>query len=392
MRSSESGGPEADGTASAQTVPDDGTVDFDLHGLVRIRLVGGGPREVAAVTRQLGPIQAPVEGKADLTIRFVDEIATRGRVRVVGLDQGGFTDDAFLILRSKHKSRARVQVPLDRIGDACEILCERGVNAVPQLIPIVNLTVLAKGALPLHASAFVWEGTGIAACGWSKGGKTETLLAFMRKGARYVGDEWVYVTGDGRWLHGIPEPVRLWDWHLRQLPEYRKHVRPRDRVKLGAIGAADRVHRGLPRSARRRLPGMHGFDRVMTLLEGQRHVDPAPERLFGRDRWVERAAFDRLVFLQNAEIDRVTVEPVDPLEVAERMTFSHVHHRLGFLDYYWQFRFAFPDRANPLIDDIERVERELLQRVFEGKRAYRVEHPHPVPIPSLFDAIAPHCD
>ena len=28
----------------------------------------------------------------------------------------------------------------------------------------------------------------------------------MRQGAQYVGDEWVYVTADGKWLHGIPEP------------------------------------------------------------------------------------------------------------------------------------------------------------------------------------------
>jgi len=366
-------------------------VDFDLHGLVRIRLIDAGPREVAAVTRQLGPIRAPVAGDADLTIRFVEQLDVRGRIRVVGLEQGGFTDDAFLILRSKHKARARVQIPLDRIGGTAEIVCEQGVNAVPQLIPIVNLTVLAKGALPLHSSAFTWHGVGVAACGWSKGGKTETLLSFMRQGARYVGDEWVYVSGDGASLYGIPEPVRLWDWHLRQLPEYRRHVSRKDRVKLGTIGSLERVHRGLPASTRRRVPGSHAFDRVMTLLEGQRHVDPSPERLFGRDRWVERADFDRLFFLQNAQAPGVTVEPVDPLEVARRMTFSHVHHRMGFLDYYWQFRFAFPERPNPVVERVEEIERDLLLQVFAGKTAFRVEHPHPVSIPALFDAIAPHC-
>jgi hypothetical protein len=366
------------------------TVDFDLHGLARIRLIEAAPADIRTVARQVGPIQAPVSGDADITIRFVDEIPLNGPVRVVGLDQGAYTDDAFLVLRSKHKSQGRVTIPLDQIGGRFEILCERGAAAVPQLIPILNLTVLARGALPLHASAFVIDGIGVAACGWSKGGKTETLLSFMRQGAQYVGDEWVYVTGDGKWLHGIPEPIRLWDWHLGQIPEYRTLVSRKDRVKLSTIGALESVHRGLPRRARRRLPGVHAFDRVMTLLEGQRHVDPPAEQLFGRERWVEQAPFDRLVFLGNAKVPGVRVEPIDPMEVAERMTFSHVHHRLGFLDYYWQFRYAFPDRPNRIVDEIEGIERGLLRQVFANKTAFEVLHPHPVDIPGLFDAIRPH--
>jgi hypothetical protein len=366
------------------------TVDFDLHGLARIRLIEATAADVRTVARQVGPIQATVAGEADITIRFVDEVPIHGPLRIVGLDQGGYTDDSFLVLRSKHKSQGRVRVPIDEIGGRFEILCERGAAAVPQLIPILNLTVLARGALPLHASAFVIDGIGVAACGWSKGGKTETLLSFMRHGAQYVGDEWVYVTGDGKWLHGIPEPIRLWDWHLTQIPEYRALVSRKDRAKLSTIGALESVHRGMPRRARRRLPGVHAFDRVMTLLEGQRHVDPPAERLFGRDRWVERAPFDRLVFLGNAQVPDVQVEAIDPMEVAERMTFSHVHHRLGFLDYYWQFRYAFPDRPNRIVDEIESIERALLRKVFANKTAFEVLHPHPLDIAGLFDAIRPH--
>lgn len=378
--------------ASGATATGRTTVDFDLHGLARIRLIDAGPGDIRTVARQVGPIQAPVTGEADITIRFVDEVPVNGTLRIVGLDQGAYTDDSFLVLRSKHKSQGRVRVPLDEIGGRVEIQCERGAVAVPQLIPMLNLTVLANGALPLHASAFVIDGIGVAACGWSKGGKTETLLSFMRHGAQYVGDEWVYVTGDGRWLHGVPEPIRLWDWHLGQVPEYRALVSRRDRIKLSTIGALETVHRGLPRGARRRLPGIHSFDRVMALLEGQRHVDPAAEQVFGRERWVAKAPFDRLLFLGNAQVPGIQVAPIDPMEVAERMTFSHVHHRLGFLDYYWQYRYAFPDRPNGIVDSIESIERRLLRQVFADTTALEVLHPHPVDIPDLFDTIRPHLD
>src|SRR5262249_27450521 len=161
--------------------------------LAGVRLLDATPREAAAVARQLGPLQAPLAREPDLVLRFVERIPLAGGLRLLGLDEAGFTEDAFLILRGQHKSRARVCVPFERTGSTCEIRGERGLAAVPLLVPILNLTVLGKGALPLHASAFRYRGTGVLATGWSKGGKTELLLSFAANGAQYVGDEWVYV-------------------------------------------------------------------------------------------------------------------------------------------------------------------------------------------------------
>jgi len=141
-------------------------VDYDLHGIVGVRLVDATPRDEAAVTRQLGPIHARLQRAPDIVIRFMDRLPPSSGLRLLGMEEAAFTDDAFLILRSKHKSRVRVQIPFDRIGsERCEILCERGLAAVPLLIPIVNLTALARGALPLHASAFEYEGTGVLTTG-----------------------------------------------------------------------------------------------------------------------------------------------------------------------------------------------------------------------------------
>src|SRR5689334_13048180 len=100
-------------------------VDFDLHGLAGIRLVDPSPRDVEAVTRQLGPIQAPLSGPPDIVVRFVDRLATP-TMRYLGIDEVGFTEDAFLVLRSKHGTRAKVQFDFMQIGQQCEIICESG--------------------------------------------------------------------------------------------------------------------------------------------------------------------------------------------------------------------------------------------------------------------------
>jgi hypothetical protein len=366
-------------------------IDFDLHGLVGIRLVDAAREDAAAVARQLGPIQAPLERAPDIVIRFVDRLAVSSRLRHLGVEEAGFTDDAFLVLRSKHKVPAKVQIAFPQIGGRCEIVCERGLPAVPLLIPILNLTALRRGAVPLHASAFVHDGTGVVATGWSKGGKTETLLAFLSRGAQYIGDEWVYLSGDGARVHGIPEPIRVWDWHLRELPQYRALLGRGERVRFRAIKSLLSLEGALAAGRARGLAPARGLRRVAPLLKGQLFVDVPPERLVEAGLGPLSARFERLFFLASHETDEVTVEPIDPLEVGRRMAFSVEHERLAFMAYYLKFRFAFPDQRNPLIEEADELQRKLLERVLVGKPAYAVYHPYPASIPALFDAINPYC-
>jgi hypothetical protein len=355
-------------------------VDYDLHGLAGIRLVDAHPGDVAAVDRQLGPIRGALDREPDLIVRFVERLDVRGTMTLLGLDDAAFTDDAFLILRSKHKARARVQLPVEAIGaPGAEIVCERGLPAVPLLIACLNLTVLGRGALPLHASAFVHRERGVVVTGWSKGGKTEAVLAFMAHGAHFVGDEWVYIEGDGSRVHGIPEPMRIWDWNLRQLPHVHRRVAAADRARLAALRAAGRLTAG-PRGRR-----------VGTLLERQRHVDIAPERLFDHAAVRPSASFDRLFLVASCDDQATVARPADPADIARRMAASLDYERQPLTMAYAQFRFAFPNRRNPLLEEAGQRERALLLEVLAGKPAFAVDHPYPVDLARLFDAMDPLC-
>lgn len=377
--------PQANSAAAAA-----GT-DFDLHGLVGVRLLDAAAGDVAAVRRQLGPIERPLDREPDITIRFVDRLPRAGQVRLLGLDEAAFTDDAYLLLRSKHKSAARVQIPLAQVGGHCEIICERGLKAVPLLVPILNLTALAHGALPLHASAFRYQGTGVVTTGWSKGGKTESLLAFMAHGAEYVGDEWVYVSPDGRRVFGIPEPIRVWDWHLRHLPQYRARVGWTDRARLRALKALDAMGRAMRGPGLRRLPPAKLFHRLAPIVQRQLFVDMHPRHLFADGARPLTASFDRLFFVVSHESPEVVVMPCDPLEVARRMVFSLQYERGDLMGHYCRFRFAFPGRANRVLDDAEQLQRDRLTRMFADKPCHVVYHPYPVAIDELYESMRLYC-
>src|SRR4051795_9964711 len=215
----------------------DGTgphVDFDLHGIVGIRVLDARPTDVETLTRQIGPLRTPLTRDPDITIRFVDELPESRPMTYANWPESAATEDAFYLLRGKDGVTARTRLPMDAIGDGCQVVCERRAGHVPHLLALINMTALQRDVLPLHASAFTYEGVGVLATGWGKGGKTEVLLAFAARGARYVGDEWVYLTPDGT-MHGLPEPIRLWHWHIAQLPLLRENLPPVIRARLRAL-------------------------------------------------------------------------------------------------------------------------------------------------------------
>jgi hypothetical protein len=363
--------------------------DYDLHGIVGIRLINATDADAAIVTRQIGPIQKPLNRQPDIIIRFVDQLAT-DHLRYLGVEDAGFTEDSFLVLRSKQKSRAKVRIPFDQIGRRCEIVCERGALAVPLLIAIVNLTVLSKGALPIHASAFIYNGKGVLVTGWAKGGKTETLLAFTSRGASYVGDEWVYVSGDGKHMFGIPEPIRIWKWHLEDLPGYWSQVGRGDRARLQGLNLLVKtIDRAVASRALSASAPVRALRRIRPLLKNQLYVQLKPHRLFGMNGSPVSGTPQKVLFVASQESPEITVSSVDPLEIAKRMVFSLQEERMEFLSYYLKFRFAFPDLRNELIDEAERLQVEALYRALAGKDAYEIYHPYPVSIPALFDGIAP---
>ena len=359
--------------------------DFDLHGIVGIRVLDARPADTAVVARQLGPLPSRLERDPDIVIRFVDRIETGSRLRYLGAREIGWTDDALYVLKSRKES-AVVRIPMDRIGGPCELVCERGLPAVPFLIAILNLTALVNGALPLHAGAFELDGRGVLVTGWSKGGKTELLMAAAGAGARYIGDEWVYLTADGR-MHGIPEPVRLWDWHLAQLPEIRRTLGAADRLKLAGIPALHRVERAMPRVVRRSPPGRL-LHRAMPVLAGQAHVDVPADRLFGGLGSLS-GRIDHVLFVVAAAGPDITVAPIAAEEVAQRMAFSLLHERLDLAALYQQARFAFPGLVNRHLEEADAVQRERLLKLLADRPAHVVTHPYPVDLRALLDAVRP---
>jgi hypothetical protein len=368
---------------SAAPAPDAGgggtSVDFDLHGIVGIRVLDAQPRDVATVTRQLGPLQSVLDREPDITVRFVDELPEPGRMTYAGLTAAA-TEDAFHLLTGQDGVPARTVFPMQDVGGRCAIVCERRAGRVPHLLAVINMTALAHGVLPLHASAFTHRGAGVLATGWAKGGKTETLLAFAARGAHYVGDEWVYLTPDGG-MHGVPEPIRLWHWHLDQLPELRADLSATARARLRVLPAMASSAATLGAT----LPGLPAsvLRRAAPVVRRQAYVQVPPARLFGPDAVDLHGRLDHVVLVASHDRDDVTIEPLAGAEVAAHMRASLEDEREPFLQAYRQFRYLFPGRRSRVVEDATAIERRLLDAVLGSRQAHLLRHPYPVRLASL---------
>jgi hypothetical protein len=366
------------------------TVDFDLHGIVGIRLVNATQADIGAVKRQLGPIQKPLSRAPDILIRFVEKMSFSSTLRYLGVADAGFTEEGFLVFRGKHQAGVKVQIPFDQIGSPlCEIVCESGLPAVPLLIAIINLTALSRGTLPMHASALTYQGKGILITGWAKGGKTETLLAFAANGADYVGDEWIYLSGDGQRMYGIPEPIRIWYWHLQELSRYKAMVSGKDRLRLEALNLFVKALDVLGSSGIGHRSTM--LRRLTALVKRQLYVQLPPEKLFGQTAAPMNGEPEKVFFVASHARPDFLVQEMDPREVAHRIVFSLQEERMEFMSYYLKYRFAFPECSNSLIEQAEEIQRKILLQVLANKEAYAVYHPYPFSIPALFTAIQPYC-
>ncbi len=364
-------------------------IDHSVHGLVTIRLVCAPQSVVDSVVRALGRSQGSPSKEPDICVTFTDNITPYGKLRLIGLNEAAFDDETFFLLDNLGR---RIRLDFDRLGERCELVCEHGVSAIPLLIPLLGLSLLRKGHVLLHSSSFVYEDKGILVTGWEKGGKTEMLLPFMAAGAYYLADEWTIVSPEDGTLRGLSGIAQIWSWHFRYLPQYWARIRAIDRHRIRLVRLYQRLYRAVPDAVRDRFLPLPFLRRLsleggISLLGQSRS---SPERLFRDHMWQGTANLDR-VFLVSAVQGETSVSPIDSQMIARRMVASLAYERRRLLVAYNQFRFAFPDRKNELLETAGQQELRLLSQALEGRPAYQICHPYPVPLHDLYKAAVPFC-
>lgn len=365
-------------------------VDFDIHGLLAIRLVHASRGDVEKVSGHLGLPPAQNSAEPGIVIHFVDTLPIEAPLCHLGREDVGFTDHQFVMLRGRNLARARVQLAFDTFGERIEITCESGLPAIPLLRPLINMAMLARGIVPVHAAAFEHRGKGVLVTGWSHGSKTGTLLAFMADGAKFVGDEWIYLDADRDRMVGLPDHLEARPWYLRDLPLYRRRAGLKDRLR---VAIAERTARWLApkvaKSERRNSLTAKITRFAHHALIAQQSIHFTPAALFGRAASTLASSVDVVIVAISTQSSDVSVKSTPVERVAAQMAASFVFEQASLLSCYQKYLFAFPGRRNALLDRVEEIHCEHARRALAGKCAYTMLHPYPVSIHALRNAVRP---
>ena len=360
---------------------------YDIHDVAQVLVRDASRRDVAAVTRELGTPSDNRGLEADIVIRFVDRLFDSRPFLQLG-PNAACTADAFFLFAGKGPRRRAALVPLDRIGERMEIVCERGISSVPLLSLLVGAVLLNKHVLSLHAAAFVFRGTGVAVLGWPRSGKTSALLGFMASDAEFVSDDRAYVGEPGERLSGADRPLELRASHVADRPEYRARLGRREKARLRANRLLSVSERLATKSRPNLSPKL--WERASSALARRLSVDVHPQTLFG-DSTVHAARLDRLFVTVTHTAPDVRVEPLEREEARMRIGSLLEHERLPLTDACLRHRFAFPASEGRYPERAAELEHDLLAQLLARTPAYAVRHPRSVASRTLYEAMVPYC-
>lgn len=358
---------------------------FNLHGIVGLKLVNPSAADLKEFNNSFSEFAVHDEIASDIVIKFVGKIETTN-LKYIGLNDAAFDNDGYYIL-STGRNKFKAKVPFDQIDNQLEILCENGSSEIPYLHYFINLFFLKKNYIPLHASAFRFNNQTALVMGWSKGGKTESLLSFAKKGAEYVGDETVIISNDGETVFGIPVPVCVWEWQFKQIPELMPNLPLQKKVIFSLIHLVDWFYKFLKKTFLKKSFITKIFSEALPAFKRQLNIKLDPRKIFKSNIVKGKIPLDKIILIMSHNSSEITINKCEIDEVINRMISSQEYEFNSFMGYYAKFKFAFPDRKSHLLESLNQIQFKLLNEVFKGKSAFKVTHPYPVSFDKLFDVM-----
>ena len=243
--------------------------------------------------------------------------------------------------------------------------------------PTLQLALLRKQCAAVHSAAVEIDGRAVLVAGWSESGKTETALALMEGGARFLSDKWTVVGADGQ-ASAFPINVGVRRWVLAYLPRLAASLPRAAEAQMRVAGAAAAVSR--PLRGRRR-PGRLGVlaERAVALAD-RAALSPSQLRAaYGQvDEPARRLPLAAVAVLTTVPGPDVVSEPADPVWAAARLARSAAFERRELFAILDRRRYAFPlDDGSP-VDTAIASERRTLEAALDGRRVIEVRAPFPV--------------
>jgi hypothetical protein len=252
--------------------------------------------------------------------------------------------------------------------------------------PAMHVGLMRRDAVAVHSAAVEMDGRAVLIAGWSESGKTETALALLEAGARFVSDKWSVLGTDGE-VSAFPINVGVRRWALAYLPSLRAALPGAARAQLAVAGIAAAVSR----PARERVnPGRAAMlaTRAVALAD-RAALTPTELRAAYRqaDDPTRRVALGTTAILTTVPGPEVVCEPADSAWAAARLARSAAFERRELFAMLERRRYAFPRETENLIERAIAEETRLLERALGSGQTLELRAPFPVDPRTVAEAL-----
>jgi hypothetical protein len=261
----------------------------------------------------------------------------------------------------------------------------------PLIRPSLQIAMLDKDAVAAHSASVEIDGAGVVIGGWSESGKTETALAFMETGARFVSDKWTVIGSDGT-IATFPISVGIRRWALRYLPRLRASLPPAARGQLLAAGlaavASSPIRHATPASRLGALAA-GGLQQAVALADRAALTPSQLAAAYGQaNDPPPRPSLRAIALLSTVRDGDVEARPADAVWAARRLARSAAFERRRYFELHQRARFAFAELDTGAVETIERREEHFLAETLADVSVIEVRTPFPADPRRIADAIS----
>jgi hypothetical protein len=186
-------------------------LNFDIHGIVGVRVHAPAPAALQ-LSSMMGTFAVDREVPADIVVTGEPELM---------LDAAVLEDELAYNESAVHFKRHHVQV----VDEGGQYRVNGPGELLTTVLPLLDLVTTSRGLAMIHAATVGYQGGAIALPAAGGTGKTSTMAKLMRRpGFSFMGDDWGFVTADGRLLN-YEKPMFIKSHHRAIYPHLFKGSR-----------------------------------------------------------------------------------------------------------------------------------------------------------------------
>jgi len=338
------------------------------------------------LTEQFGCFITDEGGDTDVEIGFVDRLCSRDLVYISNL--ACFNRETFFLI-DRYGNKA--SLPFDTLtGDWCKVVAEKSIDpgffyrSILQCL--IRYRFLQHNIAYVHASAVQYKGAGLLFPGWGGIGKTDLLMMFMDEGARYISDDRVLISSEGRMLiHNTA--LNLLHYN------YKGSTRLRERLGWQKRGLylANRLIRGLSQVClelnSRRSFLTKTVSAIRDLSDKSLWTEVDVQRIFPESEISMQTPLSKVFFISRVSEGHLRSRPISGVELARRMS-ACLRGDLNKMERAYQmFLFAFPYKDNSLVQGAPVRELKIMEEAFSGKEIHNILVPEGTDSKKVYDTL-----